>query len=87
MSDLKEFKEEDYPDRVCCGVLEWIVDAGYAFPFQRPIIINEDRQLVPGGWSAQCFKKTPKGDISRKENIHFFLTYCPFCGKELSASE
>ena len=82
-SDLKEFKRENYPERVCCGILEWITDSGFTFPFQRPIIINKYKQMVPGGWSAQCHKKTPKGDISKKEYIHFFLTHCPFCGQEI----
>lgn len=71
----------------CCGILEKLSEK-YDLPFTRPITFNpETSQLGIGGWAVKCLTKTEGGAISKKRQATVFLTYCPFCRKQLREEE
>lgn len=85
MSKIQDFNSEDYPDAVCCGILEHMVLCGYKFPFQVPILINRPgMELEAKKWSVSFYGKDLRSSgLNQRDTVSMFLVYCPFCGEKI----
>lgn len=66
----------------CCGILERL-GKEYDLPFYRPLMLDQDHNVVAGGWSVRLLALTPSGNVSKRSHTTVRLNFCPFCGKEL----
>lgn len=82
---LEGFKPEDYPERVCCGTLEHLVETGYKFPFSKPIIVSKELQIgASDKWAVTIYEQDARSlGLNQRKHVTVFLSYCPFCGKEI----
>jgi len=84
MPEIADFNPEDYPDAVCCGILEHMVLCGYAFPFARPIMVQKPGELQALKWSITFYGKDKRSlNLSQRDRVSMFVVYCPFCGEKI----
>jgi hypothetical protein len=84
---MKDFNPDDYPNKTCCGLLEYFVDQGYVYPISKPIGVSQELAMSVMGWSIRYCKQKPSGDISTKDSVHLLMNFCPFCGKALTKDD
>jgi hypothetical protein len=81
---IPEFNPDDYPDKVCCGILEHLVNTGYKFPFSIPIQLSQDMSLKAGSWAVTVYEQDTRTlGLNQRKHVTVFLSYCPFCGKKI----
>lgn len=80
-----DFNPEDYPDRVCCGILEHLTTVGLEFPFT--FVTFGDREQIKG-WAVSMCPVDPRtlGPVIAKASM-VLLSNCPFCGKKLQKED
>ena len=84
---MNEFNPDNFPNRTCCGVMEYFVSDGWAIPFERPIAVNRDTlNMEVVGWSIRLYKKTSAGHPSKQKGPFILMSFCPFCGKNIESS-
>jgi hypothetical protein len=85
---LPKLNPDDYPEKVCCGVLEHLIANGFEFPFIMPFRVEpeEGKQgdfSLQEKWAVSLYKKDSRSlGINQRQKITIFLSYCPFCGKK-----
>lgn len=82
---IEQFKQEDYPDRVCCGALEHLTTSGFRYPFSRPVAIGNDLDLKALGWFVTVYERDERTlNLNPGRSVKVVLQYCPFCGKKIA---
>ena len=84
---LPKLNPEDYPEKVCCGVLEHLVANGFEFPFMKRFKTKpegKDGIDIQEAWAVDVYKKDTRSlGINQRQKATIFLSYCPFCGKKI----
>lgn len=84
---IPEFNPDDYPDKVCCGILEHLLVSGFEFPFTLPMSVSPaapgDFNVQPR-WAVRLYQKDQRTlGLNQAKSVTLFLMYCPFCGKKI----
>lgn len=71
----------------CCAALEKVLEE-YQYPFYYPVMIDTDTlDMRVGTLSVKLRKETRAGNISKRDGMVVYVTYCPWCGEKLRETE
>ena len=87
MPELPEFKPEDFPDKKCCGIFEYMILNGFKYPFYLTVsqALMQSLNPVPSTWAVRLYKQTARSlTLNEREQISLTMAYCPFCGAKLN---
>lgn len=67
----------------CCDAMQNVLDNSDG-PFYRPVYIDREHNLTSGELAVKTYRLTPSQKVMAAAGRRvIFLTYCPFCGKDL----
>lgn len=77
---LDGFDPEDFPDKLCCGIPEYMILCGLVFPLE----IIEDLVTKKHRLAVRFFEKDPRTlKPNTVRSLSMIVQTCPFCGEDI----
>lgn len=82
--DIEGFDPDDFPDKACCGLPEYLMLCGFFYPLEAVRL----RAGKPARLAIRFFERDPRTfQPNLARTVSLVMPYCPFCGENITPDE